>query len=202
KAEDGIRDRNVTGVQTCALPIFMTGAILPPNADAIVMLEDTMKTSVGFSLTKSFQTDENISFQGEIAQKGEELIPAGSMIHPGTIVLLATFGYDNVEVAVLPKVSLISIGTELFEVIKPLVPGKIRNSNGPMLQGQLARMGVPFEALGTMEDDLDACTDIIKEALKKSDIVITTGGVSVGDYDYLPEIYDRLGAKVLFDKVM
>ena len=181
---------------------IMTGAILPPNADAIVMLEDTMKTSDGFSLTKSFQTDDNISFQGEDAQKGEELIPAGSVIHPGTIALLATFGYANVKVAVLPKVSLVSTGTELLEVNEPLVPGKIRNSNGPMLQGQLARMGVPFEALGTMEDDLDACTDIIKEALKKSDIVITTGGVSVGDYDYLPEIYDRLGAKVLFDKVM
>src|SRR5699024_100657 len=89
---------------------IMTGAILPPNADAIVMLEDTMKTSDGFSLTKSFQTDDNISFQGEDAQKGEELIPAGSMIHPGTIALLATFGYANVKVAVLPKVSLVSTG--------------------------------------------------------------------------------------------
>src|SRR5699024_12212239 len=155
---------------------------------------DTMKTSDWFSLTKSFQTDDNISFQGEDAQKGEELIPAGSMIHPGTIALLATFGYANVKVAVLPKGSLVSTGTELLEVNEPLVPGKMRNSNGPMLQGQLARMGVPFEALGTMDDDLDSCTDIIKEALKKSDIVITTGCVSVGDYDYLPEIYDRPAA--------
>src|SRR5699024_10694018 len=114
----------------------------------------------------------------------------------------ATFGYANVKVAVLTKVSLVSTGTELLEVNEALVPGKIRNSNGPMLQGQLARMGIPFEALGTMEDDSDACTDVIKEALEKSDIVITTGGVSVGDYDYLAEIYDRLGAKVLFDKVM
>src|SRR5699024_6152826 len=169
----------------------MTDAILPPNADAIVMLEDTTKTSDRFSLTKSFQIDDNISFQGEDAKEGEELIPAGSMIHPGTIALLATFGYATVKVAVLPKVSLVSSGTELLEVNEPLVPGKIRNSNGPMLQGQLARMGIPFEALGTMEDDLDACTDVIKEALEKSDIVITTGGVSVGDYDYLAEIYDR-----------
>lgn len=181
---------------------IMTGAILPPKADAIVMLEDTTETSDGFSLTKTFQSDDNISFQGEDAQKGEELLPVGSVIHPGTIAILATFGYAHVKVARLPKVSLVSTGTELLEVDEPLVPGKIRNSNGPMLQGQLARMGIPFESLGTMEDDLDACTDLITRALKKSDIVITTGGVSVGDYDYLPEIYQRLGATVLFDKVM
>lgn len=181
---------------------IMTGAILPPNADAIVMLEDTTKTSDGFSLTKTFQTDDNISFQGEDAKKGEELIPVGSMIHPGTIALLATFGYANVKVAALPKVSLVSTGTELLEVDEPLVQGKIRNSNGPMLQGQLSRMGIPYKSLGTMKDDLDACTDLITTALEESDVVITTGGVSVGDYDYLPDIYDRLGAKVLFDKVM
>src|SRR5699024_5445025 len=89
---------------------IMPGAILPPNADAIVMLEDTTKTSDGFSLTKSFQIDDNISFQGEDAKEGEELIPAGSMIHPGTIALLATFGYATVKVAVSPKVSLVSTG--------------------------------------------------------------------------------------------
>jgi len=181
---------------------IMTGAILPEQADAIVMLEETTETDTGFTITKVFQEDDNISFQGEDAQKGEELIAAGSVIHPGTIALLATFGYAEVKVATLPKVSLVSTGTELLAVDEPLEPGKIRNSNGPMLEGQLARMGIPFASLGTMEDDLDACTILIENALKKSDIVITTGGVSVGDYDYLPEIYERIGAKVLFDKVM
>src|SRR5699024_8338660 len=101
-----------------------------------------------------------------------------------------------------PKVSLVSTGTELLAVDEDLVPGKIRNSNGPMLQGQLDRMGIAYNSLGTMEDDLDACTSLISDALEQSDIVITTGGVSVGDYDYLPEICRRLGAEVLFDKVM
>ncbi len=181
---------------------IMTGAILPPKADAIIMLEDTTETADGFSITKVFQSGDNISFQGEDAKEGEELIEAGSVIHPGTIALLATFGYAEVQVAPIPKVSLVSTGTELLAVDEALVPGKIRNSNGPMLQGQLDRMGVTYESLGTMEDDLDACTVLITEALEQSDIVITTGGVSVGDYDYLPEIYRRLGAKVLFNKVM
>lgn len=181
---------------------IMTGAILPPKADAIIMLEDTTETADGFSITKVFQSDDNISFQGEDAKEGEVLIEAGSVIHPGTIALLATFGYAEVQVAPIPKVSLVSTGTELLAVDEALVPGKIRNSNGPMLQGQLDRMGVTYQSLGTMADDLDACTELITEALEQSDIVITTGGVSVGDYDYLPEIYRRLGAKVLFNKVM
>src|SRR5690625_4762527 len=180
----------------------MTGAILPPKADAIIMLEDTTETADGFSIMKVFQSGDNISIKGEDAKEGEVLIEAGSVIHPGTIALLATFGYAKVQVATIPKVSLVSTGTELLAVDEALVPGRIRNSNGPMLQGQLDRMGVTYQSLGTMEDDLDACTVIVKQALNQSDIVITTGGVSVGDYDYLPEIYHRLGAKVLFDKVM
>lgn len=181
---------------------IMTGAILPENADAIVMLEDTEKTADGFSISKVFSRGQNISYQGEDAKVGDVLIDAGATIHPGTMALLATFGYAEVHVAKKPKVSVISTGTELLDVADELVPGKIRNSNGPMLAGQLERMNIPFQSLGMMEDDLDACTEIVKKALETSNIVITTGGVSVGDFDYLPEIYKRLGAKVLFNKVM
>lgn len=181
---------------------IMTGALLPENADAIVMLEQTEETEKGFSISKAFSVDQNVSLQGEDAKQGEVLIESGSKIHPGTIALLATFGYAKVKVASLPSVSIISTGTELLDVKDELVPGKIRNSNGPMLQGQLDRMGVPYKSYGMMEDDLDACTKVVEEALDQSNIVITTGGVSVGDYDYLPEIYKRLGATVLFDKVM
>lgn len=181
---------------------IMTGAILPENADAIVMLEETVETDEGFTITKVYKKNDNISFQGEDAKQGEILIEAGSFIHPGTIALLATFGYANVNVSKSPTVSIISTGTELLDVSEALKPGKIRNSNGPMLQGQLDRMGIEYKSFGMMEDDLDACTELVEKALTESDIVITTGGVSVGDYDYLPVIYERLGANVLFDKVM
>ena len=181
---------------------IMTGAILPKGADAIVMLEDTTETKQGFSMEKSFQPGQNISYQGEDAQVGDVLIDAGAFIHPGTIALLATFGYSEVQVAKKPNVSVVSTGTELLDVAEELRPGKIRNSNGPMLEAQLQRLKVPYTSFGMLEDDLDACTEIVEKALEASDIVITTGGVSVGDFDYLPEIYKRLGAKVLFNKVM
>lgn len=181
---------------------IMTGAALPENADAIVMLEDTTATEGGFKIEKAFLTDANISFQGEDAKVGEVLIEAGTKIQPGTVALLATFGYANVKVTKHPKVNIISTGTELLNVEEALTPGKIRNSNGPMLGAQLDRMGITYESAGMMEDNLEACIKVIETALETSNIVITTGGVSVGDFDYLPEIYKRLGAKVLFNKVM
>ncbi|WP_203247520.1 molybdopterin molybdotransferase MoeA [Sporosarcina beigongshangi] len=180
---------------------IMTGAPIPDNADAVVMLEQTVEQADGFTLRKAFTSGENISFKGEDAKEGEPLIEAGTVIHPGTIALLATFGYAHVEVAKRPTVGILSTGTELLGVDEQLVPGKIRNSNGPMIAAQLDRMGIRYQSYGMQVDDLDACTAIVEQALTETDILITTGGVSVGDYDYLPAIYERLGAKVLFNKV-
>lgn len=180
---------------------IMTGAPIPDNADAVVMLEQTVEQAGSFTLRKPFSPGENISFKGEDAKEGELLIEAGTIIHPGTIALLATFGYANVEVAKLPIVGILSTGTELLAVDEQLVPGKIRNSNGPMIAAQLDRMGIRYQSYGMQADDLDTCTAIVERALAETDVLITTGGVSVGDYDYLPAIYERLGAKVLFNKV-
>lgn len=180
---------------------IMTGASIPEGANAVVMLEQAVETSEGFTIRKPFNAGENISSKGEDAAEGETLIEAGTLIHAGTIALLATFGYAEVQVYRQPVVGVLSTGTELLDVSDALEPGKIRNSNGPMVKAQLARLGVPFQSYGTTSDDLDACTEVIKRALEETDALITTGGVSVGDYDHLPAIYERLGAKVLFNKV-
>ena len=180
---------------------IMTGAQIPENADAVVMLEQTVETDGGFTLRKPFEAGENISYKGEDAKEGELLIEAGSLIHPGTVALLATFGYAEVKVAKRPVAGILSTGTELLDVSEELVPGKIRNSNGPMIRAQLKRMGIDCRSYGMMADDLDACTAVVEKAIADTDLLITTGGVSVGDYDYLPAIYERLGAKVLFNKV-
>lgn len=180
---------------------IMTGAQIPTNADAVVMLEQTVEQEDAFTLRKPFTAGENISFRGEDAKDGEQLIESGAFIHPGTIALLATFGYAEVEVAKRPVVGILSTGTELLRVDEALEPGKIRNSNGPMIAAQLARMGIEYKSYGMLVDDLDACTEMVKKALLETDVLITTGGVSVGDYDYLPAIYERLGAQVLFNKV-
>lgn len=180
---------------------IMTGAMLPEGADAVVMLEQAAESDQGFTIRKSFKPYENVSLQGEESRRGDHLIPSGAYIQPGTIALLATYGYTEVSVGRRPKAAVLCTGSELLDVHDELVPGKVRNSNGFMIAAQLARIGVASQSCRVLADDLDSCYEAVKVALQENDCVITTGGVSVGDFDYLPAIYERLGAKVLFNKV-
>lgn len=180
---------------------IMTGAQLPEGADAVVMFEQTVEDGDTFTLRKPFEKLENVSLQGEDVAKDEVVIDSGNLINPGTIALLATFGYSRPKVAKLPTVGILSTGTELLGVEDALEPGKIRNSNGPMIMAQLKRMGIACKMYGMSIDNLDESYEAVKKAAQETDCLITTGGVSVGDFDFLPAIYERLGAKVLFNKV-
>lgn len=184
---------------------IMTGAQMPKGCDAVVMLERAQSYERNgktyMATKKKHQPGENVSFTGEDAKKGEVLVEKGTKINPGIQAMLATFGYAAVPVAKKPKVGLYATGTELLDVKDPLVPGKIRNSNSYMISAQIERAGAEVLYFGILPDDFDTCFEAIKNALNKVDILITTGGVSVGDFDYLPEIYAKLGAEVLFNKV-
>jgi molybdopterin molybdotransferase len=104
-------------------------------------------------------------------------------------------------VAKKPHIGLFATGTELLEVNEALVPGKIRNSNSHMIAAQIQRVGGEVHYFGKLPDEFDTCFEAVKNALNEVDLLITTGGVSVGDFDYLPAIYEKLGADVLFNKV-
>lgn len=184
---------------------IMTGAQIPNGADCVVMLElvqEIKKADQSFiELRRPLKQNENISFQGEDTKKGNLLIEKGELINPGIKALLATFGYSNVNVAKKPVVGVIVTGTELLRPEDDLVPGKIRNSNGYMIESQVIRAGGLYQRYDVCEDNPEHLYQLIKTALDECDLVITTGGVSVGDFDYIPEIYKRLGANVLFNKV-
>ncbi|KYG32318.1 gephyrin-like molybdotransferase Glp [Alkalihalobacillus trypoxylicola] len=184
---------------------IMTGAQLPIGTDCVVMLEHVLqykkKGSHYFQLEQELNPGMNVSYQGEDLQKGSSLIKKGRRITPGIMSLLATFGYNKVSVYKKPKIGIIATGTELLEVEQPLQPGKIRNSNSYMVASQIRKMGAEPILLGQLVDDLELSYQYILEQLKNIDYLITTGGVSVGDYDLLPEIYQKLGANVLFNKV-
>ncbi|ULG72101.1 gephyrin-like molybdotransferase Glp [Macrococcus brunensis] len=180
---------------------IMTGAQIPEGADAVVMLEQTVETDDGFTLRKSFESGENISKQGEECTKGEVVLTAGTKITPGVIAVLATFSYQSVKVRRKPTVALIATGSELAAPDEELAPGKIRNSNGPMIAGLLHDMAIETESYRVTEDHYEHLLAIVEEALSQHDIVITTGGVSVGDFDFMPAIYKALSAEVLFNKV-
>ncbi|MCM3602386.1 molybdopterin molybdotransferase MoeA [Robertmurraya korlensis] len=184
---------------------IMTGAQMPMNCDAVVMLE-LAKTSEKngnsyMSIKRSYKPGDNVSFAGEDAKKGEVLVKRGTKINPGIQAMLATFGYKDVPVAKKPVIGLFATGTELLEVEDELQPGKIRNSNTHMIIAQIERSGAEARYFGKLPDDFELCYESIKSAIEEVDLLITTGGVSVGDFDYLPQIYKKLGADVLFNKV-
>ncbi|WP_210364596.1 gephyrin-like molybdotransferase Glp [Bacillus sp. REN3] len=184
---------------------IMTGAQMPVGADAVVMLElskEQERDGKKYMQTKKkHKKGDNVSYRGEDAKEGEILVKKGTFINPGIQAMLATFGYAQVPVAKKPVIGLYATGTELLDVHEPLEPGKIRNSNSYMISAQIRRAGADVKYLGQLPDDFDTCFEAVSKAVKEVDLFITTGGVSVGDFDYLPEIYAKLGAEVLFNKV-
>ncbi len=181
---------------------IMTGAPIPAGCDAVVMLELTQTpTPSTMTIKRSFEAGTNISYQGEDVKKGSVLVAKGSPINPGVVALLATFGYSDVPVFKRPIVGVIATGSELLEPNESLQPGKIRNSNAYTLLAQIERAGAVAKYFGKLDDDLQRCITAVQQALDEVDMLITTGGVSVGDFDYLPAIYEALEAEVLFNKI-
>lgn len=180
---------------------IMTGAQIPEGADAVVMFEQTVEDGDTFTIRKSFEANENVSLKGEETTTGDIVLKKGQIINPGAIAVLATYGYSKVPVTQRPSIAVIATGSELLDVDDELQPGKIRNSNGPMIKALSAKVKLNVEAYKIQQDDLQSSISVVKDAMSKHDIVITTGGVSVGDFDYLPEIYKAVNAEVLFNKV-
>ncbi|MEB6171605.1 molybdopterin molybdotransferase MoeA [Staphylococcus pseudoxylosus] len=180
---------------------IMTGAEMPKGADAVVMLEQTVEDEQSFTIRKSFTANENVSLKGEETQIGDTVLNKGQQINPGAIAVLATYGYTQVKVFDKPSIGVIATGSELLKVGDDLEPGKIRNSNGPMIAALSQTFNLDVASYQIQEDDLKSSIQVVKDAMSKHDIVITTGGVSVGDFDYLPQIYDEINAEVLFNKI-
>ena len=184
---------------------IMTGAQIPDGCDAVIMLEMVLEKEVAgktiIELNRSVKKGNNIAIIGEDTKKGTVIITKGTYINPGVVAILATFGYKNVPISQQPIVGIIATGSELLDVGEKLQPGKIRNSNAYMTYSQIERAGGLPKYLGQFQDDFLTCYEQINDALDQVDFLITTGGVSVGDYDYLPAIYEKMGANILFNKI-
>ncbi len=180
---------------------IMTGAKIPAGCDAVAMFEIVSSDEEHMTIKRQLKAGDNIVFQGEDIQTGEIVVRRGNCITPGIKALLATFGYRNVPVMKKIKVAVFATGDELLDIEEPIIDGKIRNSNTYMLCSQAKRSGADPIYYGHLQDDFEKTYEAVKQALEKTDIVITTGGISVGDFDFLPEVYERLGAEVLFNKV-
>jgi molybdopterin molybdotransferase len=184
---------------------IMTGGMVPEGADAVVMLEMTTTEEregqtcvlIGKPIAKGL----NIADIGSEIAQGELLLNAGRRIGAGETALLATSGYANVRVARRPRVAILATGSELLDVHEPLAPAKIRNSNAPMLAALVREAGAEPIVLGKVPDGVEEARATLLEGLRSCDLLLTTGGVSVGDYDVMVEVLAATEVELLFNKI-
>lgn len=179
---------------------ILTGAPIPPGADCVVMYEKTRFTDCTVTLLSPVARGADIIRTGEDIQKGELLAPDGTCIGPGLAGSLAAQGIMEPRVYRRPRVAVISTGSELEEMGGP-GPGKIRNSNRYMLEAALLRQGCEPVYMGTAGDSTAEIAALMEEGLACCDGVISTGGVSAGDYDLTPDAMLRSGVDILFHGV-
>ncbi|WP_133499604.1 gephyrin-like molybdotransferase Glp [Cognatilysobacter terrigena] len=187
---------------------IMTGARMPDGLDAIVPVEqvEVLETDASgrparIRLTASVATAQHLRRAGEDVEIGATLAPAGTLIDPALRTLCAAVGLATVDVARRPRVALINTGRELVDdPRRALEAGQIRNSNGPVLAARLRAAGADVVAAHTVGDDIDAFIDAIA-SLPPHDVVVSTGAVSMGRFDFVPEALSRIGATTLFHKV-
>lgn len=180
---------------------ILTGAPIPEGADVVVKFEDTEFTAETVTLFAPCKSGDNIVPAGEDIQLGETVVARGTVLDGALLGILAGLGYPEVEVVRKPRVELISTGDELVATNAALTPGKIRNSSIYTLASYARRCGAQTHCVGIVPDQAQPIADAIAAAAQNADLVLTTGGVSVGDYDMLRRALELLDAEILFWKV-
>ncbi len=171
---------------------IMTGAPLPPGADAVVMVEATRSKAEWVEVLHAVSPEENVRRTGEDILLGEVALPAGQRLGPGEIGLAASLGFASVRVIPPPRVAIITTGTELIEVGKSLLPGSIYNSNQALLSALVLEEGARVIKQLHVPDE-EAALEKALRACVSADLILTAGGVSVGPYDFVKTTLAQLG---------
>ncbi|MEE4258384.1 MAG: gephyrin-like molybdotransferase Glp [Bacteroidales bacterium] len=177
---------------------IMTGAIIPKGADCVIMVEHTEEIDDRHIRFLKEQTNTNICYTGEDIKKGDLVLEKGICIKPQHIAVMASVGCTQPKVSKQPVIGIISTGDELAEPSSTPAPSQIRNSNGYQLIAQVKRAGGIPKYMGIAEDSEEITFDTISKALKENDIVLLTGGVSMGDFDFVPDIMEKAGVDIKF----
>ncbi len=181
---------------------IMTGAPMPQGADAVVMVEKTNGASEGsVQIHQLAAAGQNVRRRGADIAVGQTVLTAGMVLTPAQVGLISSLGRPTVQVVRRPVVAILSTGDEVVQPGIPLEPGQIYSSNNIALVGLVRAAGCVALDLGTAEDTLPAITKAISSAMDQADVVVTTGGVSMGVFDYVRDAYANLGADIDFWKV-
>jgi len=179
---------------------IMTGAPIPPGADAVLMQEDTQKDGDSILCLDRADVEENIRRAGEDIKIGESVLKKGTTLSPAHIGMLAVIGRSQIAVSQRPTVAILSTGDEILELDETPEGPQIFNSNGHMLAAQIKSAGGIPVYLGIAKDTEEDLMEKFAWALK-ADIVVSSGGVSVGDYDLVKSTLQKMGQEMLFWKV-
>ncbi|ACL73212.1 molybdenum cofactor synthesis domain protein [Thioalkalivibrio sulfidiphilus HL-EbGr7] len=172
---------------------IMTGAVVPEGADTVVMQERVSVEGDQVTLLADTQAGDNVRLPGQDVKRGDVVLAAGRRVNAADLGLLASQGIAEVDVRRRPVVAYFSTGDELCGIGQPLGPGQIYDSNRHTLYALLRRLDVEIRDLGVIPDQPEAILQAFQEARDMADMVITTGGVSVGDADFVKQTLENLG---------
>jgi molybdopterin molybdotransferase len=183
---------------------IFTGAPIPEGADAVVMQEDTEPLEDDGRVRikdANVKPGQWVFARGSEMRAGDVVLPAGTVLNPAAIGVLAGLGATQAKLFPAPRVFVLPTGNELVEPGQPLKPGQIRNSNGPMLAAQVERAGGIARHKGIGPDTIDKLLALIGDELDSTDVLLIAGGVSVGKYDLVPAVLEELGVVTHFRQV-
>ncbi|MFP5263006.1 MAG: gephyrin-like molybdotransferase Glp [Blastocatellia bacterium] len=184
-----------------AVKIF-TGAPIPDGADAVQKVEVTRGVGHTVEISEPVRPGQFITPRASEVAAGQLVAERGREIGPAVMAVLASFGYAQVQVGRRPRVAIISTGSELVKVSAKPHGAQIRNSNSYTIASYAERAGAVVDLMGTVEDTPEATLNALADAAEGRDMVITSGGVSVGDYDLVKGALAEMGAEVYFDRVI
>ena len=180
---------------------IMTGAPLPAGADAVVPVEATTSEGSRVRVAAPVKRGANVRLAGEDLREGEELLPAGFALTPAALGVLASVGLAEIPVRPRVRVAILTTGDELVDASAKPGPGQIRDSNVQTMCGQAAAFGAVPVPIPRVPDTREAVTAALARARAEADVIVTNGGISVGDYDFIKAVLGDLGAREVFWKV-
>lgn len=195
----GMPPKKTIGPNQCAK--IMTGATVPKGANCVFMVELTENPTAGTVRFTGEKTDDNIRPQGRDIKAGQIVLQSGTRIRPQDIAVLAMVGHTEILVARKPTVGIIATGDELVESQAKPSPWRLRNSNSPQLAAQLESVSTVVTDYGIAKDTTDEIDRTFKKAAAENDVVLLSGGVSMGDFDLVPGILKQNNIKLLFEKI-
>ena len=180
---------------------IMTGAMVPDGVDCVVMIEYVEQASDNAIRFVGEKTADNICRKAEDIKAGDVVLEKGVKLEPQHIAVLASVGSTQPLVVKRPEVAVIATGSELVDPQCKPGASQIRNTNSFQLAAQIERMGAVATSYGIAGDTAEQIDSVFKKAISQSDVVIVSGGVSVGDYDFVPGIFKQNNVNMLFEKI-